>query len=1035
MGTVGENDKESPQRKRQSERVEPAERKDPQAQEKPAEQPTPPAEPESADVENPQTQERPPESLPAVPQDRAPCPVVGVGASAGGLEALQALFANVPADPGIAFVVIQHRALDHTSVMRSLIERYTKLGVKDIEDNMPVQPNTIYLAPANKDVSLLHGVLFLTDIPARAGIHLPIDSFLRSLAEDEAERAVCIILSGTGSDGTLGLKEIKAAGGMAMAQKEDQAKYDSMPRSAIDTGMVDFVLPVEQMGEQLLRYVRHPYLERRKAPELEKTFENQLQKVFVLIRHQTGHDFSHYKRNTIRRRIARRLAVHQIEDLDHYLKLLQESAEEVDVLAREMLITVTNFFRDPEAWESLRERAVHPLVERQPPNVPLRVWVAGCATGEEAYTVAMLFQEEIGKSELRRHVAVQIFATDLDEESINVARRGVYPRSIVADVSPERLKRFFTEEGNSYKIRNNIRESIIFAKHNLVKDAPFSKLDLVCCRNVLIYMDTTLQKKVIPMFHYTLNPGAFLLLGESESIGVYADLFTPVDSRHKIFRRKLMESGYTLETSEVSYHLPPEGAGETIQPWKAGHDPAEIAQRVILRDYLLPCVLVDREYNIVYFNGDTSRYLRQPGGKPTVNIVQMARPEIHFKLNLLLKRAFHENHLALEKNIQIHAGDRYFETDILVRPVPEAGGGNDLLLVVFNSRPRESQKPTADSSPPTGLPEEEKDARIRELEQEVQSSKEYLQTTIEELETSNEELKSSNEELQSTNEELQSTNEELDTSREELQSTNEELRTVNSEHQQKIEELSKTYDDQKNLLQTTDVATLFLDRDLRIRRFTPAARKVFRLIERDVGRPLGDITSDLQHPDLLADIRNVLETLARVDKEVQGSEGQWYQMRAVPYRTTENVIEGVVITFVDITEHKRLLAAAQQAGALAEAVVETVRQPLLILDPNLNVAGANQAFYNHFQLRPDQTLGVRIYQLGDNQWDIPELRRLLEKIIPENSNFEDFRVQARFPKIGPRTILLNARQTTHKGAGTGRILLAFEDITERAQND
>ena len=992
-------------------------------------QPEPP--PQEAPPEQPPKEAEPsPEELePAEPlHERAPCPVVGVGASAGGLEALQGLFANVPADPDIAFVVVQHRATDRTSVMKSLIEKYTTLRVKDIVDNMKVEPNTIYLAPAEKDVAIMHGILLLTNVPLRPGVHLPIDSFLRTLARDEAERAICIILSGTGSDGTLGLREVKAADGMAIAQKEDQAKYDSMPRSAIDTGMVDFILPVEKMGEQLTQYVRHPYLERPTAPESEEKVESQLQRIFMLIRNRTGHDFSHYKRNTIRRRIARRLAVHQIEDLEHYAKLLQDSAEEVSILAREMLITVTNFFRDPEAWKSLQERMIRPMVEQKPPDAPLRIWVAGCATGEEAYTVAILFQEEIGKSE--RHRALQIFATDLDEESVNIARRGFYPKSIAADVSSARLSRFFTEEGNSYKIKNNIRESIVFARHNLVKDAPFSKLDLLCCRNVLIYMDNSLQKKMIPMFHYTLNPGGFLFLGESESIGVFADLFAPVDSKNRIFRRKAMETGYEPETTETGYQPLELANKEPRLPRKVTRDAAEIAERVILRDYSLPCVLVDSDYNIVYFNGDTSKYLNQPSGKPTFNILQMARPEIHFKLNLLLRRASHENRMTMEKDVQVRTDDHFLDTDIVVRPVNEVGEGKDLMLVVFKSRPKDSKKPDAGGAPATEVPEQEKDGRIRGLEQELQSTREYLQTTIEEMETTNEELKSSNEELQSTNEELQSTNEELDTSREELQSTNEELRTVNTEHQQKIDELSKAYDDLNNLLGASEVATLFLDDNLRIRRFTPAARKIFRLIDRDVGRPLDDISTTLQCGGFQAEIRNVLETLNRVDREVECAGGVWYQMKVTPYRTGGNIIEGVVVTFIDITEQKRLITLGQ-AGELAAAVVEAVRQPLLVLDPDLKVIGANPAFYRHFQTSAEETMGRQIYELGDQQWDLPELRRLLERIVPQDTRIEDFRVQANFPKIGLRTMLLSARQTTRGAAATGYVFLAFEDVTDQ----
>ncbi len=432
------------------------------------------------------------------------CPVVGVGASAGGLEALQGLLSHLPSGPPMALVIVQHRAADRTSVMKSLLEKHTTFTIVDIEDGMTVQPNTAYLAPADKDVSIVQGTLYLIELQPRAGVHLPVDFFLRTLAHDQTERAVSIILSGTGSDGTLGAKDIKAAGGMVMAQKEEQAKYDSMPRNAIDTGMVDFILPVENMGEQLAQYIRHPFLKARQIPDLEKDLESRLQKIFMLIRNGTGHDFSHYKRSTIQRRIARRLAVHQIEGLNTYVKLLQESPDEVRILAKEMLITVTNFFRDPDAFEALREQVIRQLVEQGPPDAQIRVWVPACATGEEAYSIAILFHEEMDS--VQRHYNVQVFATDLDDESIEAARRGQYPKSIAADVSPGRLKRYFIAENNHYKIQNSIREMLVFAKHNLIKDAPFSRLDLISCRNVLIYMDSTLQKKLIPMFHYALNP-------------------------------------------------------------------------------------------------------------------------------------------------------------------------------------------------------------------------------------------------------------------------------------------------------------------------------------------------------------------------------------------------------------------------------------------------------------------------------------------------------------------------------------------------
>ena len=957
------------------------------------------------------------------PEEQVICPIVGVGASAGGLEALQGLLAGVPGEPAMTFVIVQHRAADRTSVMKSLLEKHTTFDVVDIEDNMAVKAKTIYLAPPDRDVSIRSGTLYLSEPRSHSGLHLPVDAFLRTLAQDQTERAVGIILSGTGSDGTLGIKEIKAAGGMVMAQDEEQAKYDSMPRSAIDTGMVDFVLPVEKMGGQLAQYIRHPLLKPRKIADLEKDIEDQLQRIFVLIRSETGHDFSHYKRSTVQRRIARRLAIHQIENLDHYIKLLQENHQETHILAREMLITVTNFFRDPAAFESLHRHVIRPLVEHRPADTPIRVWVPACATGEEPYSIAILLSEEMEKA--RNHYHTQIFATDIDEDSIDTARRGQYPKSIAADVSPSRLKRYFTEEENHYRVRNGIREMVVFAKHSLIKDPPFSKLDLISCRNVLIYMDTTLQQKLIPMFHYSLNRGGHLFLGESESIGTFADLFAPTDSKHKLFKRKPAEVGYEPE-AEIGRYPRAEEAKDKIRPARPQQDLSKVAEKVILRDYSLPCVLVDEQFNIVHFNGDTSRYLTLPAGRPTFDILQMVRPAMLYRLEALLKQVFREKRRAVEKDFQIRDDNRFISLDIEVRPVMEPGVGGNLALVIF--RGKASERPAADGDAGSvALPEQAQDARIHDLEQELQSTKEHLQTTVEEFETSNEELKASNEELQSMNEELQSTNEELDTSREELQSTNEELRTINSEHQQKIDELSRAYDDMNNLLAATDVATLFLGPDLRIRRFTPAARKLFRLMDRDVGRPIEDIASSLRYDSLFADIHKVMETLARIDKEIQVEGGAWYQMKIVPYRTAENVIEGTVATFIDID--------LQRTTGFAQAIVETAREPLLILDDQLHVLTANPAFYRHFQVDSKDTLGQHIYDLGTHQWDIPELRDLLERIVPQNTRFEDFKVTHTFPRIGTRTILLNARQTLFKGETTGRILLAMEDVTDYRHDD
>ena len=988
--------------------------------------------PEAVRVEEgPDGEERPDEQErePIDRGEKAKCPIVGVGASAGGLVALQGLFSGLKANMHAAFVVIQHRSGEHSSVMKSLLEKNTPFEVTDIEDGTEVDPGTIYLAPAGQDVYMADGALQLQEAHRHSSVHLPIDTFLRSLAQDEAEKAICIILSGTGSDGTSGVKEIKGAGGMTMVQDPGQAKYDGMPQSAIDTGMVDFILPVEQMGERLSGYLDHPYVQRRATPDMEHALEEQLRKIFLLIRNETGNDFSHYKRSTIRRRIARRLAVHQIETLRDYIKLLHDDKDEVHNLAREMLITVTNFFRDREAFDALQKTVIEPLVEEKNPDEPIRIWVSGCATGEEAYSIAILVQEAMERAGKHHHV--QVFATDLDDDAIGTARRGQYPKSIAADIAPNRLRRFFSEENRHYKVKGSIRDMLVFARHNITKDAPFSCVDLVSCRNLLIYLDGTLQQKLIPLFHYTLAPGGWLFLGESESIGSFSDLFAPADGKYKIFRRKPGDGSYE-QPDEVGYSPSHERQREERQIPRGREKLGKLAERVILRDYSLPCVLVDQKFNIVYFSGDVTPYLTYPTGRPTWNLMHLARPELHYKLNALLKRAFHERHTVVEEDVQIRINDRLMAAEITVRPVHEPGIGDNLMLVVFKADPQEPKRERGEAAT-ADVPEDEKDARIRELQQEVQATKEYLQTTIEELETSNEELKSSNEELQSTNEELQSTNEELDTSREELQSTNEELRTVNSEHQEKIEELCQAYNDLNNLLGATEVATIFLDRELCVRRFTPSARRLFRLMDRDIDRPIGDIASSIQQEALESEVQTVLNDLKSIEKEVhaQGQKDGCYRMRISPYRTDENVIDGVVITFEDIDEYKKVIGRLEGTKAFIEAIVETVREPLLVLDGELRVQEANAAFYRDFQVKPEQTVGVLVYDLGNGQWDIPALRELLEKIVPENKKFEDFRMEHEFPKLGRRTMLLNARQTVHEGEATGRILLAIEDVTDR----
>ena len=828
-------------------------------------------------------------------------PIVAIGASAGGLEAIEGFFANTPSNIQIAFVIIQHLSPDHKSIMGSLLAKYTKIKVVDIRDGMKVRPGYIYLNPPNRDVSIINGKFSLAEPTQPRGVRLAIDYFFRSLAQEQGDKSICIILSGTGTDGTLGLKAIKDAGGLAMVQEEKQARYDNMPRSAIDTGLVDFVLPVEKMTAELIKYLKHPYIigEKKLSPTNEKV-DSYLQKIFILIRAGTGHDFSQYKINTIRRRVERRMAVHQINKMSEYVAYLQKNPAEIKTLFRDFLITVTNFFRDDKAFKALYEKVILPLAKHKPNESNFRIWVAGCATGEEAYSIAIMLAEAM--KTVKKHFNVQIFATDIDAGAIEFARMGVYPNSIAADVSTERLKNFFLKDENAYRIKKEIREMVVFATQNIIKDAPFSKLDLVCCRNVLIYMNSVLQKKILPLFYYTLNLHGFLFLGTSESVGEFGDFFSPVDTKWKIFKRQQAEIRGQLNPSVPFLAEIVERSKETKQPEPDVVNIRQMAERSILQEYAPPCVLIDHSLNVVYFHGDTAKYFTMPTGEPSFNLLKIAREDLRYKLNSIIEKCQKENKAVRSKNIKLMSDSNILTINIQVKPISDQLYKNGFMMVTFESIQTPSERSSKNKNIQTQASIE---PRVAALEQELQSTKEYLHTTIEELETSNEELKSTNEELQSTNEELQSTNEELETSREELQSTNEELETVNTELQNKVEQLSDVNNDLNNLLGCTEIATIFLDNDIHIKRFTPKAADIFKLINSDVGRPISDIAHNLLYEDMVKDAEEILKNLGKLDKEIQAKNGIWYLMRILPYRTMDNAIDGVVVTFVDISKQKK----------------------------------------------------------------------------------------------------------------------------------
>ena len=957
--------------------------------------------------------------------------IVAIGASAGGLEAFEQFFKNMPEDSNMAFVLIPHLSPDHKSIMPELLSRHTTMNVVQTEDGMKVQPNSVYIIPPDKDMSILNGTLQILDPVERRGIRHPIDFFFRALAQDQGEKAVCIVLSGTGAEGTLGLKAIKGEGGLVIVQDPKTAKYDGMPGNAVATGLADYVLSPDQMPAYLLAFAKSPVLRlARPIGQDEAKPVDALQKIFVLIRAKTGHDFSRYKHNTVLRRVERRMAVLQIESQADYVAYLRNNPHEIDTLFKELLIRVTNFFRDPEAYETLLEKGLPIIFHDRPKNIPIRIWVPGCSTGEEAYSLAILFHEYNQK--LKDKYKVQVFATDIDGGSIEMARSGIYPNSISADISSDRLNRYFTMRDKVYKIRDEIRETVIFAEHDVNKNPPFSKMDMISCRNLLIYMGVELQQRVVPLFRYALNPGGILFLGSSETIGDNTDLFTVVDKKWRIF--KAYSSGIApLTHINLRREAAPAVSTEKyrVPEGKKSRDISldEVTKKILLSHHAPSCAVVDRDGTILFLRGRTGKYLEPASGKASLNILDMAREGLQPELQTAMRQASAKKGDIAVGGLQVTTDGRVQSINLTVHYVREPEQLSGLLVVVFTDVPAtKAEKKTVSRGTVT---ERKLRQRIDELEFTVKSSKEHLQTIVEEMETSQEELQSSNEELQSANEELQSTNEEMETSKEELQSSNEELMTVNAELQNKMDDLDQVNNDMTNLLSSTKIATIFLDNDLCIKRYTPDATSVINLIQSDLGRPISDISMNIDYPALVQDAEAVLRTLTMKEMAIQHQEGAWYLARIMPYRTSTNIIDGVVITFVEITEQKRLQVSLQDALEFSQGIIDTVREPLIVLDARLRVLSANNAFYDMFRVSRKNTEQELIYNLGNRQWDIPALRKALEEILPQSHHLKDFVIEHDFQSIGRRKLLLNARRILSKGVATQTILVALEDITER----
>lgn len=963
--------------------------------------------------------------------------IVGIGASAGGLKAAEVFLQNCPADTGMAFVLVFHLDPRHKSLAAELLQRHTAMPVAQVVGHVRLAPDHVYVIPPDRGLSLTDGELLLTQREPEDGRPTVIDHFFRALAAHMGERAVGVVLSGTGSEGSEGLKAIKEAGGLTLVQDEGEAEYSGMPRSAVATGLVDFVLPVAQIPAKILA-VREFVVDfalpdgSRQATDDDADI---LQKIFVQLRTRTGHDFSYYKDSTLRRRITRRMQVHQLSRLADYLALLRDDGAEVQTLFRELLISVTSFFRDPDAMQVLNERAIRQICAEAGEG-PVRVWSAGCATGEEAYSLAMLLVEACDA--LPRPPRLQVFASDVDERALDVARRGAYPEAIAADVSAVRLQRFFNrnDNGDGYIVKSSLRELILFTQHNLLQDPPFSKLDLVSCRNVLIYLRSEMQARVYALFHFALHAQGHLFLGSSESLGESARLFTELDRKAKLYQSR------PIPAAEVRLPLMSPLARRNRAPNAAL--PAarkrleEITRDALLADYAPPCVIVNDSSDVVYISGRVGKYLEPGSGTANYNVLDMARDGLRLALRSALYRVFQQGESLSTELVRLRGDDGGADTvlRLTVRLLPAA---EDHALVAFEPV---SEADAAAVPWQAGDRDRDRDGMVGQLERELAQMRESLQITIEELETSNEELRASNEELQSVNEELQSTTEELETGKEELQSTNEELLTVNHELHARNDELARANADLGNLIASIEIGTLFLDERLCVRRYTPQATQCFNLIASDLGRPFTHITHQLEDNTLAADAERVLQSLAPMTRELATSDGHIVEVRLRPYRSNTNRVGGVVLTLIDVTrrhQHERetqaLNVELQAQRNYAENIIATMREPLLVLDATLRVVTANRAFYRQFATAPKDTEGRQLYELGAGQWNIAALRRLLETVLREHSTVAAFEVCHDFGR-GERVLLLNARMMATREAGKEEtlVLLTFDDVTQQRQS-
>ena len=948
--------------------------------------------------------------------------VVALGASAGGLEALNRLFDALPADTGMAYVLIQHLDPTHKSMMVDLLASHTAMAVLEAANGMPIEPNHVYVIPPGSYLAVEGGAFRVTQPRERHGARMPFDHFLRSLGEDRGVRAACVVLSGTGSDGSLGIKAIHEKGGLVIVQDPNDAGHAGMPRSAIDTGLVDAVLPATAVPAYLLK---HGSQERLK-PELVSSPRSSdddaaLAEIFALLRAHTSRDFALYKEGTLLRQIQRRMNMASSRDVGSYLEKIRKTPKEIDLLAKDMLINVTRFFRDAKAFDILAETVIPELVGRQPSDQPIRVWDAGCSSGEETYSIVMLFLEKIGSA--KKNVKLQVFASDVDDQAVTAARNGLYPMSIEADVSVERLARFFVKEPNGYRVTRELREAVVFATQDLLADAPFSRLDLVCCRNVFIYLRPEVQEKVLSLFHFALREGGILILGASEAIGSLANRFEPISRKQRIFRHVS-----SSRPGEVRFPIapaegpPPRSPALAVHPVSPRAKAADVARQALLETHAPASVLIDAARRGVHFFGPVGRYLTVAEGEGNPDIFAMARKGLRIGLRATIRQAERDPTCVAVGSAQADRDGASVGVEISVRPVQAEG--RDFLLVSFVDK---ANLPSAgnDASEPADVP------RIVALEQELDVTQKEREGAVRDLEITNDELTASNEEAMSVNEELQSTNEELETSKEELQSLNEELTALNSQLNETIERQRATADDLQNTMNSSDIATLFLDTELRIRLFTPAAKSMFNVMLTDVGRPLADLARLTNDARLIDDARKVLADHLPLSCDVESNDGAWYTRRITPYRTTDDRVQGVVVTLTDISERKLAERAITAARAYSDSIIDTIRQPLIVLDEGLRVISASPSFYATFSVGPEETVGRELGAVDDGRLDVAQVHRFVDGLGKKEKFSEDQEIEIELPALGLRSLLVSAREIREDPNAVRKILVTFDDITER----